>query len=123
MGHDFFRWIGVLDDEVAGVARHHYGLHRTLRTFANGDHIGDVNEMSLHPLTAVETGGAGRLDDGLEPPIIRVAENFGKVATGPEFAALWIGPTDDLKGGDFLAHKVISSGFWFTRRREDAKSL
>ena len=54
--------------------------------------------MILHPLTAVETGGAGRLDDGLEPPIIRVAENFGKVTASPEFAALWIGPTDDLKG-------------------------
>jgi hypothetical protein len=27
--HDFFWRIGVLDDEVAGVARHHHGLHRT----------------------------------------------------------------------------------------------
>jgi hypothetical protein len=30
--------IGVLDDEVAGVARHHHGLRRTLASFADFDH-------------------------------------------------------------------------------------
>jgi len=32
---------------------------------ADFNHIGDLNEMVLHPLPAVETGGAGGFDEGL----------------------------------------------------------
>ena len=104
VGDDFFRRIGVLDDEVAGVAGHHYGLERTLGTAADPDHFGDLNEMVVHALAAVETGGAGGLDDGLEIPVIRVAQHLGEVPTGPEFIARRIGAADGFKGGDFFAH-------------------
>jgi len=46
---DFLGWIGILDDEVAGVARHHHRLHGSLGTAANPDHFGDLNEMVVHP--------------------------------------------------------------------------
>jgi len=104
LGDDFFRGISVLDDEVAGVARHHYGLRRALRSLADFDHIGDLNEMILYSLATVETGGAGRFDDGLEIPVIRVAENLGEVPTGPEFVTRRVGAADGFKGCDFVAH-------------------
>ena len=66
--------------------------------------------MVVHPLAAVETGGAGGLDDGLEIPVIGVAEHFGEVAAGPEFVACRVGAADGFKWGDFLAH-----GFGFLR--------
>jgi hypothetical protein len=103
LGDDFLRWIGVLDDEVAGVARHHHGLRRALCSLAHFDHIGDLNEMIVHPLPAVETSGASRLDDGLEIPVIRVAKHLGEVPAGPEFVARRIGAADILKGGDLPA--------------------
>lgn len=106
LGDDFLGWIGVLNDEIAGVAGHHYGLRRSPRSLADLDHIGDVNEMILHPLPAVETGGAGVLDDGLEIPVVGVIEDFGKVSAGPEFVARWIGAADGLEWGDWLAHGI-----------------
>jgi hypothetical protein len=110
LGHDFFRWISVLYDEVAGVARHHHGLRRALCSLADFDHIGDLNEMILYSLATVETGGAGRFDDGLEIPVIRVAENLGEVPTGPEFIARRIGAADRFKGCDFVVHNSGGGG-------------
>ena len=60
--------------------------------------------MILHPLPAVETGGAGGLDDGLEIPVVRVAEHLGEVPAGPEFIARRVRPADGFEGGDFVAH-------------------
>jgi len=60
--------------------------------------------MILHPLAAVETGGAGGLDDGLEIPVIGVAQDLGEIPAGPEFIARRIGAADFFKGGDFVAH-------------------
>jgi len=104
LGDDFFGRVGVLDDEVAGIARHHHGLNRTLTALADFDHIGDLNEMIVQPLPAVETGGAGRLNDGLEIPVIGVTKHAGKVAARPEFVARRVGATDGFKGCDFVAH-------------------
>lgn len=97
---DFLGWIGVLDDEVAGVAGRHHGLELALRSAADLDHFGDLNEMVLHPLAAVETGGAGGLDDGLEIPIIGVIEHFGEVPAGPELVARRVGAEDGREWGD-----------------------
>ena len=63
---DFLGRVGVLDDEVAGVARHHHRLHGALPALPDHDHFVDSDEMILHPLAAVATGGAGLLDDRLE---------------------------------------------------------
>jgi hypothetical protein len=101
---DSLGWIGILDDQITGIARHHDRWHRTLATFADFDHIGDLNEMILHPLAAAETGSAGGLDNGQEIPIIRVAEHPGKVAAGSEFVTRRIGAADLLEGGDFVTH-------------------
>ena len=68
------------------------------------DHSGDFNEMILHPLTAIEAGGVGRLDDGLEITVIRIAENLGEVATGPEFVTGRIRAADGFEGCGFGGH-------------------
>ncbi len=65
----------------------------------DGDHFGDSDEMILHPLAAVETGGAGQLDDGLEIPVVLIAKHLGKIPAGPEFVARRIRPADSFKGG------------------------
>ena len=100
VGDDIFRGISVLDDEVAGVARHHHGLRRALCSLADFDHIGDLNEMILYSLAAVETGGAGRFDDGLEISVIRIAKNLGEVPAGPEFITRRVSAADRFKGRD-----------------------
>jgi len=60
LGDDFFRGISVLDDEVAGIARHHHSLQRAVGSAADFDHFGDINEMVLYSLATVETGGASK---------------------------------------------------------------
>jgi hypothetical protein len=71
---------------------------------ADLDHFGDLNEMVVHALAAVEAGGAGGFDDGLEVAIVGVAEHLGEVAARPVFVARRVGPADGFKRGDFLAH-------------------
>ena len=93
----------VLNDEVAGIARHHHGLE--LSVAADLDHFCDVNEMVLNPLPAVETKRPCGLDDGLKIPVLGVSKDLGKVPTGSELVARRIGAADSLKGGDFPAHR------------------
>ena len=102
--HDLLGGIGVLDDEVAGVAGHHHGLHGALPALPDLDHLVGSDEMILHPLAAVEAGDAGLLDDRLKMTVVHVAKHAGKIAAGPEFVARRIRPTDGFKGSDFLAH-------------------
>ena len=104
LGNDFLGGIGILDDEVAGVARHHHGLRRPHGTLADLDHIGDLNEMIVHPLATIETGRAGRLDDGLKIPVIRIAEHASEVPAGPVFVTRRVSATDGFEGGNFVAH-------------------
>ena len=59
--------------------------------------------MILYSLAAVETGGAGRFDDGLEIPVIRISKNLGKIAAGPEFVTRRVGAADRFKGCDLPA--------------------
>ena len=94
----------VGDFEVAGVAQHHHSLERTLRTAADFDHFGDLNEMVFHALATVETGGAGGLDDGLKIAVIGVIEHFGEVPARPELVARRVGAADGLEWRDLLAH-------------------
>ena len=105
LGHDFLGRISVLDDEVAGVARHHHGLERTLGTATDLDHFGDVNEMVLYALAAVETGGAGLLHHGFKIAVVVITEHAGEVAAGPEFVARRIRAADGFKGSDVVIHK------------------
>ncbi len=104
--HDFLAGIGVLDDKVARVARHHHGLQRAIRPAADADHFGDINEMVFEPMAAVETCGASLLDHHLKVPVIGVAEHSGEVAAGPEFIARCIRPADLLKRSDVAAQSV-----------------
>ncbi len=104
LGDDFFRRIGVLDDEVAGVAGHHHGLERTLCAATDLDHLVGSDEMVFQPLTAVDAGGFGLRDDGHKVTVIDVAEHLGEVPAGPKFVARRIGVADGFKWGDVLAH-------------------
>ena len=51
-------------------------------------------------LIVAETGGAGRLDNGLEVSVIGVAEPASKVAAGPEFIARRVGSANGFKRGE-----------------------
>lgn len=110
LGNDFLGRVGVLDDEVTRVARHHHGLDAALGTLADLDHIGDLNEMIVHALAAVEAGGASGFDDGLEIAIVGVAEHLGEVAARPVFVARRVGAADGFKWRDFLAHRYFVGG-------------
>ena len=60
--------------------------------------------MILHPLAAVESGGAGGLDDGLKVPVAGATEPLRGVAAGPVFVARRIRPAEVFKGGDPFPH-------------------
>ena len=104
LGDDFFRRIGVLDDEVASIARHRHGLQFTLRAAADFDHLVGSDEMILHPLPTVEKGGAGLLDDRLNMAVVHIVEHAGKVSAGSELVVRRIGPANGFERGDCLAH-------------------
>ena len=104
LGDDFFRRIGVLDDEVAGVAGHHHGLERTLCAATDLDHLVGSDEMVFQPLTAVDAGGFGLRDDGLKVTVVHITDHLGEVPVGPKFVARQIGAADGFKWGDVLAH-------------------
>ncbi len=55
-----------------------HGLRRALRSLADFDHIVDSDEMIVHPLATVETGGAGFVDDRLEMAVVHIAEHGGQ---------------------------------------------
>ena len=55
-------------------------------------------------MAAVETSGAGGLNDGLEIPVIGVIEHFGEVPAGPELVARRVGAADRLEWRDLVAH-------------------
>ena len=54
------------------------------RAVADLDHFGDVNEMILDAVSAVETGQLGLLDNPLEIAVVAVAQDPGKVAARPK---------------------------------------
>ena len=51
-----------------------------LPAFPDLDHFGDVNEMILDAVSAVETGQLGLLDYPLKIAVVAVAQDSGKVA-------------------------------------------
>jgi hypothetical protein len=104
LGDDLLGWIGILDDEVAGVAGHQHGLHRTLPAFADLDQLVGSDEMILFPLAAVGTGGTRLLNYSLKMAVVHVAEHLGEIPAGPEFVARRGGSADGFEGCDFLAH-------------------
>jgi len=83
---------------MARISRHHHGRNGTLCPAPDLDHIVDSDEMVFHPLAAVETGGAGFLDDRMEMAVVHIAEHASKIAAGPEFIARQIGAPDFFKG-------------------------
>jgi hypothetical protein len=104
LSDDLLGGIGVLNDEVAGVARHHHCLERTLCSAANLDHLVGSDEMVFHPLAAVKTGGFRLRDDGLKSAVIHVAQNLGEIPAGPEFIARRVGAADGFERCDVLVH-------------------
>ena len=83
------------------------GRDRALPAFADLDHFGDPNEMILDTLSAVETGGAGLLHDGLKIAVVRVVQDFGEVAGRPEFVTCGVRAANALERGEGLRHDVI----------------
>ena len=78
--HDLLVGIGVLDDEVAGIARKKNGLDGPRRATPDGDHFGDVNEMVFKAMSTIETGHFGLFNNPLKIPIIAVTQYSRKVA-------------------------------------------
>lgn len=52
--------------------------------------------MVIHPLPAIETSGAGGLNDSPEIPVVGVAQHPRKITAGPEFISCRIGAADVL---------------------------
>ncbi len=115
-GDDCLGGIGVLDHQIPGIAGQHHCFHRTLPALADLDHFVDFNEMIFHALAAVETGGSRLLNHRLEIAVIRVFQDAGEFARGPEFRAGGIDALDALErvagGGD---GQWIAHGLPFTR--------
>ncbi len=63
------------------------------------DHFGDINEMTVNPLTAVEAGGAGLGNDLLEVAVIAISKNLGEIPVRPLFVAGIVGAPDAFKRG------------------------
>lgn len=74
-----------------------------MSTLGDLDHFVDLNEMVIHSLAAVEAGGSGRLNDGLEIAIIGVTENFGK-SRQDQTCSQQVGAPDGLKENNFMTH-------------------
>lgn len=89
--------IGVLDHQIPGVAGQHHGFHRALPALADLDHFVDFNEMILHALPAVETGGSRLLNHCLKIAVVRITQNLGKIPAGPKFRAGLVDTFDALE--------------------------
>ena len=77
--HDLLVGVGVLNDEVAGIAGQKNGLDRPLPSLPDLVHIGDVNEMILEAVTTVEAGHFGLLHDPFKIAVVAVAQGPGKI--------------------------------------------
>ena len=69
-GDFFLARVSVLDNEVTGVAGEVNGGDCALPTLTDLDHFVGADEMILNPLTTVETGGFGLLNDLLEIAVV-----------------------------------------------------
>ena len=81
MRHDFFAGIGVLNDEVTGIAGETSSYNGSFRTTPEGDHFADVSKMVFDAMPAVETGQFGLLDHGLEVPVLGIFQNVRQPPT------------------------------------------
>jgi len=66
LGYDIFLRISILDEQVAGVARHLHGRNLPLSAFADSDHFRDITEMIGHFAPTFEAGLLGFLNYCLE---------------------------------------------------------
>ena len=64
------------------------------------DHIGDVTDMVVDPMAAVEAGGAGLGDYLLEITVVAVVENFGEIPARPVLVSGIVGAADLLERGE-----------------------
>jgi hypothetical protein len=78
--HNLLLGVGVLNSQIAGVARQENGFDWPLRAASYGDHFGDVNEMVIEAVSAVETGHLSLFNNPLEIAVIAVADHRGKIA-------------------------------------------
>jgi hypothetical protein len=77
---DLFGRVGVLDRQITGIAGQERRGNGSLPALSDFDHFGDINEMILDPLPAVETGHL-RLGDDL------LAVRFHARRFGQDFGA------------------------------------
>jgi len=65
MRHNLLFWIGVLNDEITGVARKQCDFDLAPAPLFDFDHFADVSKMVLNAMSAIETRQFGLLDYGL----------------------------------------------------------
>lgn len=113
-GDQRFAGIGVLDDEIAGVAGERPIFECALCAGTDIDHIEDSLEMVLDPVIALQTRFSRLLDHGQEMPKLGVFQNPGQFAGGPKFSTAFVGALDALegvaRGGNWwlIAHVIIA---------------
>ena len=64
------------------------------------DHFGDVTEMVVDPMAAVEAGSAGLGDDLHEVTVVAVVENLSEIPTRPVLVSGIVGAADLLERGE-----------------------
>ncbi len=87
--HRFGR-VGVLYDQVAGVAGEAYIGNAALRTGANVDHFGDITEMVFLTVSGLNASQLRLFDDGHKIAPILIVKDGGKVTRKPELVAFAI---------------------------------
>lgn len=75
--HDLFGGVGVLYDQVAGIAREKNILDLSMRSFSGLDHIVGTNNMIRGLMITVLAGHPCFLDRNLEVAPLRVPQHLG----------------------------------------------
>lgn len=94
---DAFRRVGVLHDEVAGVAGEMVVFDLALRSRAERNHLHRTVQMILDALPTITARLFGLLEHGGEFLPAAVFEKFRRLASGPELA-IFISVLDGLEG-------------------------
>ena len=79
-GYDFLRWVGILYDEITGVAGEFDGIYCLGMSDACLYYFGDVTEIGQNVLRAVFTSLPGLFNHIHKVAVIGIFERFGKGA-------------------------------------------
>ncbi len=93
----FLSGVGVLDDEVTGVAGKFDAFDFAPASFSDADHFEDILEMIGNGVTTVFAGFFCPLDGREKVPVFRVLKCFGHIAGRPVLISVFVKALDLLE--------------------------